>query len=171
MMAMESTSASDHVLRTLGHLKKALIDTSSILYMQKAGYFDELGRAIQLYSIPEVVSEIKSQVSRLTLIRMPELQSSFSTDRKLIACALENKLTMISEDKRILTAMRHAKAPYYNALMMLNYLLMTHRIEDNGYRCYFSELKKIARYDEAVWKYGGQIYTAVKSKLNAETHF
>jgi len=165
---MEPPTTPDKILRALSLLKKAIIDTSSILYIQKAGYFDVLSSTIQLYSIPEVISEVKTPVSGLTLI--PHSGSLLqSTDRVLIACALKNKLAMISEDKRILMAMHHAQAPYFNALMMLNFLLLVHRIDDDGYQSYYSALKHIARYSEAVWEFGEKIYTAVKLETDSGT--
>jgi hypothetical protein len=157
----------DAILGAFGRLKKALIDTSSIIYVQKAGYFDALAGTIQLYSIPEVISEFKTHAAGVTLIH-PQESPSLSTDQKLIACALENELAMISEDKRILRAMGRARAPYYNALMMLNFLLFSQKIDDEGYRRYYSALENIARYSEPVWKFGKDIYTAVKFNLHSK---
>jgi len=148
-------------------LKKALIDTSSIIYSQKAGFFSILSRTIQLYSIPEVVSETEKQIPGVALLQHSG-SPSVSTDQKLISCALENKLAMISEDKNILTAMQRAEAPYYNSLMMLNLLLFSHRIDDDSYRRYYSALENIARYSETVWQFGKDIYTAVKFKRHSE---
>jgi hypothetical protein len=157
----------DAILDAFERLKKALIDTSSIIYVQKAGYFDALAGTIQLYSIPGVISEFKTHVAGVTLIHPSESPSS-STDQKLIACALENELAMISEDKHILRAMRRARAPYYNALMMLNFLFFSKKIDDDGYRRYFSALENMARYSEAVWKFGRDIHTAVKFNLHSK---
>ena len=134
-MAIAPEIDSDTILRVLERLNTALIDTSSIIYIQKAGYFDVLAGTIKLYSIPEVITESKTHIAGVTLIQ-PSESPSLSTDHKLISCALENKLAMISEDKRILRAMRRAQAPYYNALMMLNFLLFSQKIDDDGYRRY-----------------------------------
>lgn len=164
---MEQLTIADKALRALSLLEKAIIDTSSILYIQKAGYFDVLARTIQLYSIPEVISEIKTQVAGLRLIH-PYGSPSISTDQKLISCALEYKLAMISEDKSILRAMRREGAPYYNALIMLNFLLFSQKINDDSYRRYYSALENIARYSETVWKFGRDIYTAVQFKLHSK---
>jgi len=161
-MAIVPLTAPHNTLRDLEYLKAALIDTSSVLYIQKAGYFDVLSRTIQLYSIPQVISEIKTPVSGLTIIPHSESLSQ-STDRVLIACALKNRLAMISEDKGILMAMQRAQAPYFNALMMLNFLLLLHRIDDDDYQGYYSALKHIARYSEAVWEFGKHIYTTIQS--------
>jgi hypothetical protein len=167
-MTIEPVKASDKTLRAFEHLKKALIDTSSIIYSQKAGFFSILSRTIQLYSIPEVISETEQQVPGIVLLQHSG-SPSLSTDRKLISCALENKLAMISEDKSILAAMQRAEAPYYNSLMMLNLLLFSHRIDDDSYRRYYSALENFARYSRAVWEFGRDIYTAVKFKTHSET--
>jgi len=50
-MAISPVKNPNVILDALEGLKKALIDTSSIIYVQKAGYFDVLARTIQLYSI------------------------------------------------------------------------------------------------------------------------
>ena len=160
-MAIEPVTAPNKTLRAFEQLKKALIDTSSIIYSQKAGFFSILSRTIQLYSIPEVISETEKQVPGVVLLQHSG-SPSLSTDQKLISCALENKLAMISEDKSILRAMQRAEAPYYNSLMMLNLLLFSHRIDDDSYRRYYSALENFARYSEAVWEFGEHIYTAIK---------
>jgi hypothetical protein len=167
-MATEPVTTPEKTLRAFGRLKNALIDTSSIIYAQKAGFLSILSRTIQLYSIPEVISEAGKQVPGVEL-RQHTGSATLSTDQKLISCALENKLAMISEDRSILAAMQRAEAPYYNSLMMLNLLLFSHRVDDNSYRHYHSALKNIARYSEAVWQSGTDMYTAVKFKLQAET--
>ena len=167
-MTIDPVPASNMTLRAFEQLKKALIDTSSIIYSQKAGFLSILSRTIQLYSIPEVISEAGKQVPGVELLQHTG-SPSLSTDQKLISCALENKLAMISEDKSILAAMQRAEAPYYNSLMMLNLLLFSHRIDDDSYGRYYSALENFARYSEAVWQFGADIYTAVKFKLHSET--
>lgn len=163
-MTIEPEKAPNKTLRAFEQLKKALIDTSSIIYSQKAGFFSILSRTIQLYSLPEVITETEKQVPGVVLLQHSG-SPSLSTDQKLISCALENKLAMISEDKSILRAMQRAEAPYYNALMMLNFLLFSQRIDGNSYHRYFKALKNNARYSKAVWEFGEHIYTAIKFAL------
>jgi hypothetical protein len=167
-MAIEPVTNPDKTLGAFEQLKKALIDTSSIIYSQKTGFFSILSRTIQLYSIPDVTSETEKQVTGVVLLQ-PYGSSSLSTDQKLISCALENKLAMISEDKIILRAMQRAEAPYYNSLMMLNFLLFSQKIDDDSYRRYYSALKNIARYSDEIWEFGNFIYSTVKLKLQSRT--
>ena len=94
-MTTGSVIESKAILRALEQLKKALIDTSSIIYVQKAGYYD--------------------------------------------------------------------------VLMMLNFLLFSQKIDDAGYRRYYSALENIARYSEPVWEYGRHVYAAIKVIPFSET--
>ena len=166
-MATQPVPVIEEILQAFEALKKALIDTSSIIYIQKAGYLDVLSQTIELNTIPEVISETNARITGIKLIPAPK-SPVLSTDRKLITCALENKLAMISEDKGILTAMQKAGFGYYNALMVLNLMLYKKRIDDNRYRQYYGNLKTIARYSVDVWEFGNRIYAAVKSKKGKE---
>ena len=163
---MEPATEPQKALLAVSQLKRALIDTSSILYMQKAGYFDLLASTIKLYTIPEVMSEIRSKPEGLSLIRLPG-SPALSTDKMLITCALDSHLAMISEDKAILNAMRHAKIPYFNALMMLNLLLFSRKIDEGDYRSYLKELKSFARYSDTVWGFGDKVHAAVKLSISS----
>ena len=165
-MAIEPVPATEEILKAFELLKNALIDTSSNIYIQKAGYLDVLSLTIHLNTIPEVTSETNVRTTGIKLIQTPN-SPALSTDQKLITCALENKLAMISEDNGILTAMKNAGVDYYNALMVLNLLLYKKRIDDNRYQQYYRNLKTIARYSEDVWEFGAEIYTAIKSKMDA----
>ena len=165
---MEPATEPHKALQAVAQLKRALIDTSSILYMQKAGYFDLLASTIKLHTIPEVMSEIRSKPKGLSLIRQSG-SHALSTDKMLITCALDSNLAMISEDKAILSAMRRAKAPYFNALMMLNLLLLSEKIDDGRYRRFLMALKSIARYSEKVWEFGEKVHTVAKLKIVSET--
>lgn len=161
---MEPATDPQKALRALSQLKRALIDTSSILYVQKAGYFDLLAGTIKLYTIPEVMSEVRSRPEGLSLIH-PTGSHALSTDKMLITCALDRNLAMISEDRAILKAMRRAKAPYFNALMMLNLLLLSEKIDDSRYRRFLVALKSIARYSQKVWEFGEKVHTAVELRI------
>ena len=165
-MAIGSVIASNDILAAFSRLKQALIATSSIIYTQKAGYFAVLGKTIQLYSIPEVISEVKTGVTGIHVLR-PPVPPALSTDRKLVSCALKNRMAMISEDRGILTAMQRADAPYYNALMMLNFLLYSQAIDDGGYQNYLDALRKIARYSDNVWEFGRQLHAEICSKRHS----
>jgi hypothetical protein len=82
----------------------------------------------------------------------------------LIACALERKWPVISEDKKILMHMKREGIPYFNALMMLNFLLLEERLDLEEHSMYFRRLVQFARYSPEVLEYGKMIYTAIVNR-------
>ncbi len=140
-------------------LSRALIDASSIIYMQKAGFFTELANTVNLYSLPEILAE--AGYAHLYIRPVACATNSFSSDEKLIATALKLRWPVVSEDKSILLHMQRSKLPYYNALMMLNFLLFRKRIDLKRHAMYFRRLKQCAWYSPYVWEYGKNIYNAI----------
>jgi len=98
-------------------LKKAIVDTSAILYSNYFGDFDIF------LTVPEVVEEVKDKFSTLKLLTIHlqlkepseeslekvveaaritgDIEKLSKTDLKLIALALEERGTLISSDKSV----------------------------------------------------------------------
>jgi hypothetical protein len=151
------------IFSQFNHLDKALIDASSIIYTEKADYLELLSGSIQLFSITEILSETGPVPGGITALAYKKASSS--NDEKLVSCALHYDLPVISEDKKILAAMKRARRPYFNALMMLNFLLYRQKIQDAQYIRYHRSLKKFARYSEDIWLYGAQIHAAINELM------
>jgi hypothetical protein len=147
-----------HVLLQFQTLRKALIDASSIIYMQKAGFFTELANTVNLYSPAEIVAE--TGFNDLDLRPVACASKSLSNDQKLITAALQLRWPVISEDRNILMHMRRVKLPYFNSLMMLNFLLFKNRIDLKSHALYLERLKQYAWYSPSVWEFGKNIYNA-----------
>ena len=147
-------------------LREALIDASSIIYCSKAGFFDKLQASLRLYTLPEMLDEarIKREWLRIQLVHCA--QDNLSNDHKLITCALNSRLPVISEDKQILMSIKRAGLPYYNALMMLDWLLFKEDISHKQYLSHLSELHHIARYSQFVWEYGQYVYFLILQYQN-----
>ena len=144
-------------------LDKALIDASSIIYTEKADFLQLLANSVQLFSISEILAETGPVPGRIKALAYKGASSS--NDEKLVLCALHYDLPVISEDKKILAAIKRARRPFFNALMMLNFLLYRQIIQDAQYIRYHRSLKKFARYSEDIWQYGAQIHTAIKELI------
>ena len=144
-------------------LHQALLDASSIIYMGRAGFLHTLSASIELFSIGEVLSEVGRPYTYIQAVSYNGTSSS--TDQRLISCAIDLNLAVIAEDKKILKAMQHADRPFFNSLMMLNFLLYYRQISDHQYDRYHMQLKKIARYSEDVWTYGASVKSAVNKSL------
>jgi hypothetical protein len=147
------------IVSRFDHLDKALIDASSIIYTDRANFLEILAASIKLLSITEILSETGPVSESIKPLKYNG--PSFSNDQKLVLCALDLNLPIISEDKKILMAMKRAKRPFFNSLMMLNFLLYRRRIQNQQYIQYHQALKKFARYSDEVWKYGARIKAAI----------
>ena len=146
-------------------LSEAFIDASSIIYMLKAGFLRHLQENLDLYSVPEVLQEAGIPKTGFSLACCREEHAS--NDRKLLCCALERRIPLISEDKTLLMQAKRAGLPYYNALMMLNFLLYKHAINSGEFDDYYANLRCYARYSKSVWQYGDRVGQRIKNPLNA----
>ena len=140
-------------------LSQALIDTSSIIYLKKAGYFEHIATSINLFSISEIMSEFGENVNEITLI--DNTLKSQTTDQKLISIATQINRPVISEDKRLLSTLQNKNLTFFNSLVILNYLLYIKKINNTQYLFYHERLKKIARYSPKIWKFGKQIFLSI----------
>jgi hypothetical protein len=147
------------VLSEFRTLSRALIDASSIIYMHKAGFFTELADTVNLYSPPEIVAE--TGYNDLHISPVVCTPNSLSNDQNLITAALELRWPVISEDGDILLHMRRANLPYFNALMMLNFLLFRERIDLKSHAIYLERLKRVAWYSPYVWEFGKNVYNTI----------
>lgn len=137
-------------------LQKAFIDASSIIYARKAGFFDVLQAALPLCTIPAILEEAGIDAGKIEIVQCT--QPALTNDARLVVCAIERQLPLISEDKHILMQMKRANLPHYNALMMLNWLVFNGDIDQEDYARYHSKLRGIARYSDQIWEYGAKIY-------------
>ena len=163
VMASNIKALPQETLSQFNRLDKALIDASSIIYAEKADFLELLASSVQLFSIPEILAETGPVTGRIKALACKEASSS--NDEKLVSCALHYELPVISEDKKILAAMKRARRPFFNALMMLNFLLYHQKIQDPQYFQYHRALKKFARYSDDIWQYGAQIHTAINELI------
>lgn len=127
--------------------------------MNKAGYLDELASAVDLVSPPEILAE--TGFGRLKIEAASGGEDVGTNDHKLIQCALAHRLPVISEDRKILMTMDREGIPYFNALMMLNFLLFNKRIGKKDHSLYFDRLKKQARYSSQILEFGKKVYDTI----------
>jgi len=140
-------------------LNRALIDASTIIYMYRAGYFDKVARAVDLYSLPEILAETGH--GDLHVKPIDWVATSGANDRKLVSCALGLRWPVISEDKKILLRLERVGIPYFNALMMLHFLLFRKSITLKDHSMHLRRLKQCAWYSRHVLEFGKNIYNAI----------
>jgi len=132
-------------------LENAVIDTSSIINIKKSHFLVDLQQQIKLHTINEVFSEYGIPV---TAIKTHSInQTGQSTDQKVVALAVNYSFPIISEDKGILRAAQRHHLEYYNAVMMLEFLLFKKCVDTEKYQNSFDLLKGYCRYSSGIWDY------------------
>ena len=153
------------VIAQIKHLTKALIDTSSIIYAHKAGFLNVLQANLGLFTTADVIAEAGTEAQNIELIHCDS--ESGSVDERLFYCALQNNLPLISEDKKILAKLKQTNLPYFNVLMMLNFLVYIEAIDQDQYSRYYALLKKIAWYSPKIWAHGKSVHRAIEESMEA----
>lgn len=86
-----------------------------------------------------------------------------TTDQMLVRCAQNPGCPVISEDKAILHKARRQGLEYFNALVMLHFLLFRGVLDEDRHRIACERLLTVARYSPEVLRIGNEIYNLVKS--------
>ncbi|MFP4330297.1 MAG: hypothetical protein ACLFP6_06245 [Spirochaetaceae bacterium] len=138
-------------------LREAAIDTSSLIYMLKAGFLGLLAGVVTLRTVEEVVQE-SGWPSLPVVVDHPgaRREEEVDTDALLLNFAVNRRLPLISEDRALLLKAGEAGLEYYNSLMMLALLRYRGRIDTAWYTEAKSHLLEVARYgDEILRRYAG----------------
>lgn len=147
-------------LQEFSNLSKACIDSSSIIYMQKSGFLNILSDIILLITIPPVISEIGMSKENI-FVYDKYIENAYSTDDAIVRCANILKIPVISDDKKILTNVKKINLPYYNSLMMLNYIVYRDKISTEKYNVFKTRLEKNCYYSEKVFLFAEKLFNMI----------
>jgi hypothetical protein len=153
------------VLNRLDRLKTAVIDSSSIIYLDKSGFLGHVAGAVKLITIPQVVAETGMANLPARVVDPPSCGGETETDRLLFATAAGLKKAMLSEDRAILLKCRAEGIEYYNAYNMLVMLLMRRLIGDREFHLYEAKLLEVAHYGKFVKDYVGCLIQHLRKVL------
>ena len=152
------------VFKQFDQLNQVLVDTSSLIYMHKINVFTHLQRVLSVSTIETVIEEYSFPLPGIRII-MPKLNfSDLQTDEQLLMVSVQGQNPLISEDRMILMKLDERKIPYFNTLMILNYLRYKNEIMDPEYNEFLKELKKIARYSDTIYEYGKFVCEEIRSR-------
>lgn len=143
-------------------MKAISIDASSIIYFLKTGILGYVAAEIELFSSQGVNDEVGWPRLPLTLVPVPE---EMSNDASVLYVAETRGIPVLSEDREVLKEAEERNLPFYNALMILNYLLLKGRIGTGEYDEYLDRLKEISRYSREILEYGDSIRKLVEAEL------
>ena len=146
-----------HIICQFDTLARALIDTSSVIYLHKINLLDIAARTLQLSTVPGVVDEFGSLsvFENIDVVELKEIiTAKRETDDHLIKTAAILDLPVISEDRKILMQAKKIGLPYFNTLMIMNLLIYKNKIDEGQYRSALDILQNDAYYDAFIFEYG-----------------
>ena len=95
--------------------------------------------------------------SDLPTIIHDKFTDELNADLQLILLAKSLGVPLISEDKKLLLQASRLNLKYFNALMILNFLLFKKTISINQFHDFRNKLLAVARYGESVIEYGESV--------------
>jgi len=152
-----------NILEQFARLDQAVIDASSVIYLEKAGCLSALAGTIVLKTVPGVFKETGILTEDIGTVDMGEAGNDLTTDQKVGRCAENLGCPVISEDRAILHKARRQGMEYFNALVMLHFLLFRGVLDEDWHRIACERLLMVARYSPEVLRIGNEIYNLVKS--------
>jgi len=160
----EKTTVKNNSFSGFKSLKAAVIDASSIIYMVKAGFFDLLTCCIKLHAPESCLKE--TAFSGLPIIGHLIDSPGTTADKQLVTLAQSLQLPLVSEDRKVLINASRKGIPFYNSLMMLNFLLYNKSIDTEMFSIYLKRLTAFARYSEEVLLYGKEVTRMILEEMN-----
>jgi hypothetical protein len=151
----------DTVIEGFGPLKAAVIDTSSIILCEKAGFLPLLASVIELRTISSVALEYTARGGVFPPRLAVTEHLPGPTDPAVLETALRMNLPLISEDRKLLLRADEAGLVYYNALVMLEFLLFKDAVGREGYKTHKISLSAEARYSPRVLAWAEGLHWSV----------
>ncbi|MFP4564684.1 MAG: hypothetical protein ACLFRY_15390 [Spirochaetia bacterium] len=152
-----------------GKLDKILADSSSLIYMKKAGFLDRFLTSLEVYTVPEVIAETGFEDLAVKIIHHryheERRDRALDTDSILLRCAVDEELPVVSEDRKILLSAEEQGLPYFNALMMLNFLFFKRKITLGEHTRFFRRLLETARYTRRILTYSRELFLEIRKGL------
>lgn len=153
------------VVSRLESLRAAGIDASSIIYLLKAGILGYLAVEVELHTVAPVMRETGWRGLPVSVDAYePDSCAPVTPDDQLLSFTVANRLPLISEDRKLLHRAEAAGLTYYNALLMLDLLVLRGRFSEEEYRTYRERLVSIGRYGADVLSTENTVARAVFAK-------
>ena len=122
-------------------------------------------------TVPGVVKELGSlsEFEQIELIELREvIIGKKDTDCHLVETAKYLQLPIISEDKKILMQAKRSGLPFFNTLMIMNFLMYKEAINKTEYQASLALLQDKAHYDAFIFEYGKMVYERITEKARKD---
>lgn len=159
------------IVDRLESLGAATIDASSIIYLLKAGFLGYLAAEVELHTVADVMRETGWRgLPVATHDGAPKAVVPSAPDDQLLAFSIAHRLPLISEDRKLLLRAGAAGLVYYNALLMLNLLVLRGRFDEDQYHEYRARLIGVGRYSADVLATEQAVSTAVSARKRSSAY-
>lgn len=162
MQESETQRNMERILLQFRQLHHALIDASSIIYMEKAGYLKTVSDILTLYSPEKVIQE--TGYRGLNIQPLAVGKRAMPPDEILLHCARQRMWPVITEDMGIIRQLERDELSYFNALMMLEFVLYRNLIGLEEYARHRQKLLLHAWYSSEIVKLGETVHQMLKGK-------
>lgn len=118
-------------------------------------------------TVPGVVNEFGSlkEFDVIELIDLKEMViEKKDTDRHLVETAKYLQVPVISEDKKILMHANRGNLPFFNTLMIMNFMIYKNVISMAEYQAGLDLLQEEAYYDAFIFEYGKMVLERIIEK-------
>jgi hypothetical protein len=152
------------LLRELHAFRGGVIDTSTLIYLERLGMLSRTARSFSLLLIPQVVAEYGAQPEGVVLAAA----STFgTTDETLCQTAHALGQPVLSEDKQVLRRARALNLCFYNSLMIVLALCAQGYLPLNTFPELRDKLYAFSRYSPGVLAVGDAVYEALLRQVQA----
>jgi hypothetical protein len=152
-------------LQNLQQFKGGVIDTSTLIYLERLGLLNRMATLYRLLVVPQVVQEYDRPLpAQVICVEAP----SGTADQAICPVASDHRLAVLSDDKHVLTSARSAGLVYFNTLMLLLVMLYHEQLPVLQCRMLFLDLFSFARYGGDVRNFGEQLEHILRDKRRLE---
>ena len=131
-----------------------LIDTSTLIYLEKIALLETVFTVFTPLTIPQVITEFGHHPPALPICTADEGE----TDQILVQTAVDLQAGLFSEDKKVLLTACRQGLSYYNSLMIVLALYSRKEISRHACQKLLAQLLSFARYSEKVQGYGKELF-------------
>lgn len=139
-------------LAGFSRLTAAVIDSCSIIYLDRLMLFAPLQNATRLFIVPGVRQETGFPLSDCREVT-GEHACQMSVDQQIVAAARQLNTAVISEDRHILRNAWEHDLPHYNSGMIICYLRWSGVLSGEQACSALQQLDSFARYAEPIHSY------------------
>lgn len=148
-------------LHDVQQFKGGVIDTSTLIYLERLGLLNRIATLYRLLVVPQVLQEFdRSLPAQVICVEAPP----GAADQALCPVASDHRLAVLSDDKHVLALARSAGLVYFNTLMLLLLMLYNEQLSVPQCRALLLDLFTFARYGEGIRSFGEQLLEHILSE-------